>query len=118
MTHTVLLVDDDAAVLDVVASMLEDIGCRVIRASSGPEALKILDSNDQISILLTDINMPGMDGHELAERATRIRPTLKVLQLSGRERRRGGFPMIRKPFTEDDLLRVMQQTTGACSAVA
>ncbi|CUT12693.1 hypothetical protein BF49_3773 [Bradyrhizobium sp.] len=37
-----------------------------------------------ISILITDINMPGMDGYELAERATRIRPTLKVLQLSGR----------------------------------
>ena len=58
--------------------------------------------------------MAGMDGHELAERATRLRPALKILQLSGRARRLGGFPMIRKPFSEEDLIRVMQQTTGAC----
>jgi two-component system cell cycle response regulator CpdR len=114
MTHTVLLVDDDPAVLDVIASMLEEIGCRVIRANGGAEALDLLQHHDRISILITDINMPSMDGHELAERATRLRPALKVLQLSGRERRRDGFPMIRKPFSEDDLYRVMQQTTGAC----
>ena len=114
MTHLVLVVDDDALVLEVIASMLDDLGCEVVTATSGAEALDLLSSNSRISILITDINMPGMDGHELAERATRIRPTLRVLQLSGRERRRGGFPMIRKPFTEDDLFRVMQQTTGAC----
>src|SRR5690349_8384383 len=84
MAHTVLLVDDDEGVLDVLTSMLEDLGCHVIRATSGPEALVRLESNDQISILITDINMPRMDGHELAERATRMRPALKVLQLSGR----------------------------------
>ncbi|MGY4460327.1 response regulator [Bradyrhizobium sp. LB13.1] len=114
MPHTVLLVDDDPAVLDVIASMLEEIGCKVIRANGGAEALDLLQHHDRISILITDINMPSMDGHELAERATRLRPALKVLQLSGRERRRDGFPMIRKPFSEDDLYRVMQQTTGAC----
>lgn len=114
MAHTVLLVDDDEDVLDVIAGMLEDLGCNVIRASSGAEALELLESNDQISILITDINMPGMDGHELAERAARRRPSLKVLQLSGRERRRDGYPMINKPFSEEDLFRVMRQTTGAC----
>jgi hypothetical protein len=40
--------------------------------------------------------------------------TLKVLQLSGRERMRDGFPMLRKPFSEEDLARVMQQATGVC----
>jgi len=114
MSHTVLVVDDDPYVLDVIASMLEDVGCDVMTANSGPEALDTLRRADNISILITDINMPGMDGHELAERATRLRPALKVLQLSGRERRRDGFPMIRKPFSEDELARVIQQTTGAC----
>jgi CheY-like chemotaxis protein len=114
MSQTVLLVDDDEDVLDVVESMLEDLGCHVIRATSGSEALEQLESNDQIAILITDINMPRMDGHELAERATRRRPSLKVLQLSGRERRRDGYPMINKPFSEEDLFRVMQQTTGVC----
>ena len=114
MSYTVLIVDDDPDVLDVIACMLEDFGCRVVCAHSGDEALEILTRHQSITILITDINMPGMDGHELAEHATRIRPTLKVLQLSGRERRREGFPMLRKPFTEEDLARVMQQTTGVC----
>jgi two-component system, cell cycle response regulator CpdR len=114
MSHTVLVVDDDADVLDVLASMLEDLGCRVELAHSGAEALDMLARNGDVSILITDINMPGMDGHELAERARRVRPTLKVLQLSGRERRRDGFPLLRKPFSEEELARVMQQTTGFC----
>ncbi|MET4045337.1 two-component system cell cycle response regulator CpdR [Bradyrhizobium sp. RT6a] len=114
MTHTVLVVDDDPGVLDVIASMLEELGCKVVCAHSGPEALDTLATNEDVSILITDINMPGMDGHELAERATRVRPTLKVLQLSGRERRRDGFPLLRKPFSEEDLHRVMEQTTGIC----
>jgi CheY-like chemotaxis protein len=112
MSHTVLVVDDDVDVLDLISSMLEDLGCEVICAHSGPEAWDVLARNESISIPITDINMPAMDGHELAERATRYRPTLKVLQLSGRERRR--FPMLRKPFSEVDLARVMQQTTGVC----
>jgi two-component system cell cycle response regulator CpdR len=114
MSHTVLVVDDDPAVLDVIANMLEDLGCDVICAHSGAEALDTLACNEKISILITDINMPAMDGHELAERATRLRADLRVLQLSGRERRRDAFPMIRKPFSEDDLARVMRETTGVC----
>jgi two-component system cell cycle response regulator CpdR len=114
MVHLVLVVDDDADVLEVMAEMLHDLGCEVISASSGPDALDKLAANKRISILITDINMPDMDGHELAERARRTRPELKVLQLSGREPRRGGHPMIRKPFTEEDLAHVMRQTTGLC----
>ena len=114
MAHLVLVVDDDPDVLDVVSEMLQDLGCEVLCANSGSDALEKLSGNERVSILITDINMPGMDGHELAERARRIRPELKVLQLSGREPRRGGLPMIRKPFTEEDLAHVMQQTTGLC----
>jgi hypothetical protein len=55
-----------------------------------------------------------MDGHELAERAKRIRPEPQVLQLSGRERRSHGFPMIQKPFSEEDLANTMRRTTGVC----
>ncbi|MCG2645253.1 MULTISPECIES: response regulator [Bradyrhizobium] len=114
MSHVVLVVDDDAGVLDVVASMLQELGCEVVDAQSGAQALEQLVQNERISILITDINMPGMDGHELAERARRVRPSLKVLQLSGREPRRGGLPMIRKPFSLEDLTNTMKQTTGVC----
>lgn len=114
MSHIVLVVDDDPDVLEVVATMLEDLGCDVVTASSGSAALDMLEQNPRITILITDINMPGMDGHEVAERARRIKPELKILQLSGRERRREGFPMIRKPFTEEDLASTMRRTTGIC----
>jgi two-component system cell cycle response regulator CpdR len=114
MAHLVLVVDDDPSVLEVITDMLEDLGCEVISANNAPDALRKLSSHSRISILITDINMPGMDGHELAERARRIRPELKILQLSGREPRRDGYPMIRKPFSEEDLARTMQHTTGVC----
>jgi two-component system, cell cycle response regulator CpdR len=64
----------------------------------------MLSGHHRISILITDINMPGMDGHELAERARRINPELKILQLFGREPRRDGYPMIMKPVTANELL--------------
>jgi two-component system cell cycle response regulator CpdR len=114
MSRTVLVVDDDSDVLEVVAAMLEDLGCNVVTAESGWAALNLMEQNQRIAILITDINMPGMDGHELAERAKRISPELQVLQLSGRERRRDGFPMIQKPFTEEDLANTMRRTTGLC----
>jgi len=114
MSHTVLIVDDDPAVLEVVVAMLEELGCEVISAPSGADALDRLRQNQKISILITDINMPGMDGHELAELARRRKPELKILQLSGREPRRGGLPMIRKPFSFEELADVMQRTTGIC----
>jgi CheY-like chemotaxis protein len=114
MPRSVLVVDDDPNVLAVLADMLEDLGCQVFSAANGREALDQLRRNEHISILITDINMPGMDGHELAHLATRSRPDLKVLQLSGREPRRDGYPMIRKPFTEEDLMNIMRRTTGLC----
>jgi two-component system cell cycle response regulator CpdR len=114
MTRTVLVVDDDPAVLEVIAGMPEDLGCDVVTAASGLEALEQLGRDERIAILITDINMPSMDGHELAERAMKISPKLQILQLSGREPRRGGFPMIRKPFSARDLAYTMQRTTGFC----
>ncbi len=112
MSHTVLVVDDDPPVLETIVAMLEDLGCEVISAKSGADALERLGENRDISVLITDINMPGMDGHELAELARRLRPELKMLQLSGREPRRGGLPMIRKPFSFEELADVLQRTAG------
>lgn len=114
MAQTVLVVDDDATVLGVIAGMLEELGWEPVSANSGADALELLEPNDRISIMITDINRRIMDGHELAQHATRLRPALKVLQLSGRERRRDGYPMIRKPFSLEHLARTMQETAGAC----
>lgn len=103
LPRRVLVVDDEPLVLDVTASMLEDLGCDVVIAANAREALEKLSTDQRIEILITDINMPGMDGYELAERATRIRERLKVIVVSGREQHSSGFPLVRKPFRAQDL---------------
>ena len=113
MTHFVLVVDDDPLVLEVIAGMLDDLGCGIVTAASGAEDLDRLSSNNRITILITDINMPEMDGYELVERATRISQrcgSFNCLVASGRD----GFPMIRKPFSEKELRETMKRTTGVC----
>jgi CheY-like chemotaxis protein len=114
MGRRVLVVDDDALILEVTAAMLDDLGCEVVTALCGDEALALLERDQGIQILITDINMPKMDGYELVDRAHAIRSGLKVIMLSGREPNGNGFPFIRKPFFEQDLLEMMRQTTGTC----
>jgi CheY-like chemotaxis protein len=74
----------------------------VITASNGREALGRLKTDDRIDILMTDINMPGLGGFELAEIVRRLRP-----EADGH-----GMPLIRKPFGPTDVTRVMSQTKG------
>jgi two-component system cell cycle response regulator CpdR len=112
MARTVLVVDDEPLVLEVIATMLEDLGCRVVTATTAIEALSKLSA--EISILITDVNMPGMSGYELAETASRKRSGLQVIVLSGRETDGHGFPILRKPFAQEDLQRTMRHTTGLC----
>jgi CheY-like chemotaxis protein len=76
--------------------------------------LSKLSADQLISILITDVNMPGMSGYELAEIASRNRRGLHVIVLSGRETEGHGFPILRKPFAQEDLQRTMRHTTGLC----
>jgi CheY-like chemotaxis protein len=103
----VLLVDDNALILDVTGAMLEALGHHVISASSGTEALQRLEHDEQIEVLLTDINIPNMSGLELAERAKRLRQSLKVVFISGQDSPVADVPVLQKPFGETDLDRVL-----------
>ena len=110
----VLVVDDEPLVLEVTETMLKDLGCEVVTATGANEALEMLSTDERIEILITDINMPDMDGYELARAAVRMRKRLKVIMLSGREREGREFPLIRKPFLQQDLVETMKSTTGLC----
>jgi CheY-like chemotaxis protein len=114
VARAVLVVDDDPQVLDVTAWMLEDLGCEVITAPSAKDALQKLATLPHIEILITDVNMPDMNGYQLADAATQMRDRLKVIMLSGREIDGRGYPFIRKPFLREDLNATMALTTGLC----
>jgi CheY-like chemotaxis protein len=79
----VLVVEDDAAVRELVTEVLDDLGYLALEAADGPGAVKILESPSQIDLLVTDIGLPGMSGWRVAEEARRIRPGMKVLFMTG-----------------------------------
>ncbi len=115
MGRRVLVVDDDVLVLELLASMLEEIGCDTLTARSATEALQTIAEDHTIEILISDINMPGLPGSELAERARSYRSHLKVILLTGGPADDSrGFPLLRKPFAQSDLQRFMAETTGLC----
>ena len=114
MNRVALVVDDDPAVLELLAEMLEELGCEVLTQQNAAEALTVLRKDRRIEILLTDIDMPGIAGFELAEQAKRLRPGVKPILVSGRETDGYGYPLLRKPFLQNDLVRVLRETTGLC----
>jgi two-component system, cell cycle response regulator CpdR len=114
MGRRVLVVDDDVLVLELVAYMLVDLGCDALTARSATEALGTLANDQTIEILISDIDMPGLDGSTLAERACSYRPELKVILVTGGAPPNRDFPLLRKPFVQSDLQRVMAETTGLC----
>jgi CheY-like chemotaxis protein len=115
MARRVLVVDDDLLVLEILAYMLAELGCDTLTARSPDEALGTIANDQTIEILISDINMPGLAGLDLAERARAYRPELKIILVTGGPGVSSrGFPLLRKPFAQSDLQRVMAETTGLC----
>ncbi|MCE7798175.1 PAS domain S-box protein [Sphingobium sufflavum] len=82
--EVVLVIDDEPAIRMLVAEVLGDAGYAVIEAPDGAAGLRVLDSNARIDLLITDVGLPGkLNGRQVAERARRIRPDLKVLFITG-----------------------------------
>jgi two-component system cell cycle sensor histidine kinase/response regulator CckA len=125
--RTVLVVDDEPAVRDVAMRAIARAGYRVIGASSGADALKLLEAERDMSslLLLTDIMMPKMNGHELAEQVARRFPDVRVACMSGfspEEMARQGLTtperrLLHKPFTLPTLIGFVDQEFTADSAV-
>ena len=102
----VLLVDDEAVVRHGVGYMLRDLGHRTIEAASGEEALQLLARTAGIGLLLTDYQMPGMNGVALATRVRELRPGLPILMMSGyaaSDVASAGYARIAKPFRQGEL---------------
>lgn len=114
----VLVVDDDADVLDASAAMVAHLGYSPVCASAGDDALKIIATDPSIDILLTDLQMPEMHGFELAQRAKAIRTDLKVVYVTGQpdstlNRKEETFgPIVRKPFGWRQLAMYLRLVSG------
>jgi CheY-like chemotaxis protein len=109
---TVLVVDDEADLRSLVVEMLEMLGYAALEAADGPEALRLLESQQHIDLLLTDVGLPeGMNGRQLADAARVIRPELKVLFITGYAANAAlrdglvaqGMHVMTKPFALDAL---------------
>ena len=82
-TETILVVDDDQDVLNYSANAARYLGFDVLEASDAVNALAILDARPDIQLLFTDVGLPGMNGRELADKASAGRPDLRVVYTSG-----------------------------------
>ncbi len=110
----VLVVDDEVLIVLLATSWLEELGCEVETSLNGSEALAKLGNDQHVEILITDVNMPGISGYQVAERAKEMRPDLKVILTSGAESDAHGWPLLRKPFLKSDLRRMMADVGGVC----
>ena len=126
-SETILVVEDEDMVRDLVCSVLRKRGYDVLVASNGSEALAMLrDHEETIHLLLTDVVMPRMSGLEVARHVKAARPEVKILYMSGYtdgtigeefERiRHVGF--IQKPFDGDMLLRRIYEVLHASENAA
>ena len=110
--ETVLLVEDEVALIKLAKAMLEELGYKVLAADSPSEALRLAEVHQgEIQLLLTDVVMPEMNGRELAQKIKDRNPDLRVLYMSGYTANAiahhgvldEGVNFIQKPFARGDL---------------
>ncbi|AQY66497.1 ATP-binding protein [Pseudomonas veronii] len=124
--ETVLIVEDDPAVRVLVSAVLKELGYAFVEASDANTALPIIESDQRIDLMISDVGLPGMNGRQLAEIGRQIRPELKVLFITGYAEHaavRGGFldpgmQLITKPFTFDLLTAKVREMIRAAASQA
>jgi len=117
-SEVILLVEDAAPVRDIAARVLASLGYRLLQAPNAAEALILADAFEgPIDLLLTDVTMPGMQGHHLAAQLRSQRPDMRVMFVSGFTESAAGRPgvagagsgFLAKPFTGGALARAVRE---------
>jgi signal transduction histidine kinase len=117
----ILVVEDEAGVRRYAVDALRELGYTVRHAASGEEAIKLLSQMGQVTLLFTDVVMPGMSGRQLADMARAKQPELKVLFTTGYTQNAivhngvldADADLISKPFTVDQLARKVKKVIAA-----
>jgi two-component system, cell cycle sensor histidine kinase and response regulator CckA len=126
-TETILLAEDEANLRYLARQFLEKQGYKVIEAADGAAAMQIAVAHEGvIHLLLTDVIMPGMNGRELAQRISEIRPQTKVLYMSGYTENvighngtlDAGVQLLQKPFTLRDLKNKVREILDSARLAA
>jgi signal transduction histidine kinase/ActR/RegA family two-component response regulator len=120
-SETVLIVDDEPTVRMLVVDALGDRGYACIEAEDGPAGLRILQTDERIDLLITDVGLPGgLNGRQVADAARALRPELKVLFITGYAENAAlnqghverGMEVLTKPFAVDDLVNRVVRMLG------
>jgi CheY-like chemotaxis protein len=120
---SVLLVEDEVMISNLVADCLSGSGFHVHEAATADEALRYMRSGASIDVLFTDVNLPGrMNGAELAERARELRPEMPIVYVSGRYKLSEISPLVprslfvAKPYDPNDICALLTRLTGKSGA--
>ena len=113
----VLVVEDEAGVRRLTVDALRELGYTVRHAASGEEALRVLEELGSVTLLFTDVVMPGISGRQLADNARRKIPNLKILYTTGYTQNAivhngvvdADAELLSKPFTIDQLARKVRK---------
>jgi len=113
-----LLVEDEVMLRLLAMEMLEEAGFQVFEAADGLEGLELLKSHPEISLLVSDIKMPRMDGYALAEAGLALKPDLKILLMTGYAQspppallKQADVQILHKPFNLERLCALAAELT-------
>jgi FixJ family two-component response regulator len=112
MNMPVFVVDDNEHICEFITFLLSELGHQVHAFESPDEALAFIEAQEiRPRILISDFNMPGMNGVELHEAICQLEPKLKTIIISGRrvEDRIGGLPFLCKPFPPQHLIQMIEK---------
>jgi len=121
--ETVLVVEDEEVVRGLVVEVLKELGYRTLEAADGLQGLEVLQSDQRIDLLITDIGLPGLNGRQIAEAGRRKRDGLKVLFMTGYAENAAvasgflepGMAMITKPFAMEALATRIREISSRSS---
>lgn len=119
-TETILLVEDEASLLSLAKRMLQRLGYTVLATTNPPQAIELMHQHmETIDLLLTDLTLPEMNGHQLYEEIHKINPNIKVLFTSGyadegeyirSHTDYGGYAFMQKPYSSDTLAAKLRES--------
>ncbi len=124
-SETILLVEDEDSVRQLIRETLESRGYQVLQAANGNTALAMAARrSEKIHLIITDVVMPGLSGHELVQQLLAARPATKVLYLSGHAEETVATPLsshspqafLQKPFTLQNLSRKVREVLGPAAS--